>query len=83
MNLLYTLRVFSVGQPSGDVKLIFEYFGDDIDFEVEIEGEDDSYFRIDRINNPLALFEINAPLWFRGVSDTELEDAHKKMVSPV
>jgi len=74
---IYLEGVFR-GQPSGDVKVIFEYFGDDIDFEVEIEGEDDRYFRIDRINNPLALFEINAQLWFRGVSDAEFENAQKE-----
>jgi hypothetical protein len=54
----------------------FEYFGDDIDFKVEIEAEDDdNYFKVDRINNPLALFEINAINWFKNVSDSELEDA--------
>ncbi|MCH6198973.1 hypothetical protein MMU07_05260 [Aquiflexum sp. LQ15W] len=54
----------------------FEYFGDDIDFEVEIEKRDDSYFTIDRINNPLALFEINAINWFKNVSLTELDEAN-------
>ena len=54
----------------------FEFFGDDIDFKVEIEAEDDdNYFLVDRINNPLALFEINALNWFKNVSDSELEEA--------
>ncbi|MCS4432897.1 hypothetical protein [Aquiflexum gelatinilyticum] len=54
----------------------FEFFGDDIDFEVEIEAEDDdNYFKVDRINNPLALFEINALNWFQNVSDSELQEA--------
>lgn len=53
----------------------FEYFGDDIDFKVEIEAEDDdNYIKVDRINNPLALFQINAINWFKNVSDSELED---------
>lgn len=59
--------------------LVFEYYGDEIDFEVEIEAEDDDeYFKIDRINNPLALFEINALNWFRNVSESELENAEIK-----
>lgn len=54
----------------------FEFFGDDIDFKVEIEAEDDdNYFLVDRINNPLALFEINAINWFKNVSNSELEGA--------
>lgn len=54
----------------------FEFFGDDIDFKVEIEAEDDdNYFLVDRINNPLALFEINALNWFKNVSDSELAEA--------
>lgn len=62
---------------SGNVTpVIFEYFGDDIDFEVEIESKrDDEYFRVDRTNNPLALLEINAYRWFRDVNDGELDDA--------
>lgn len=56
--------------------VIFEYFGDDIDFEVEIESKrDDEYFKVDRTNNPLALLEINAHRWFRDVSSAELADA--------
>jgi hypothetical protein len=55
----------------------FEYFGDDIDFEVEIEADDDNYFRVDRINNPLALFELNAANWLRGVTTSEMNNAEK------
>lgn len=55
----------------------FEYFGDDIDFEVEIEGDDDNYFTIDRTNNPLALFELNAVNWLRNVSSSELNNADR------
>ncbi|MCH7398016.1 hypothetical protein MM236_08445 [Belliella sp. DSM 107340] len=54
--------------------LIYEYFGDDIDFEVEIESEG-QFFTIDARNNPLALFEINANNWFRGISDADFESA--------
>ncbi|MCH7412134.1 hypothetical protein MM213_01455 [Belliella sp. R4-6] len=54
--------------------LIYEYFGDDIDFEVEIEGEG-QFFTIDAMNNPLVLFEINANNWFRGISDADFENA--------
>lgn len=58
--------------------VVFEYFGDDIDFKVEIEGDDDDdYFTIDARNNPLALFEISAANWFRGVSDSDFEKAEK------
>lgn len=56
--------------------MTFEYFGDDIDFEVEIESRrDDEYFKVDRTNNPLALLEINADRWFRDVTNEELDDA--------
>lgn len=55
--------------------VVFEHFGDDIDFEVEIEGEDDTFFTIDAQNNPLALFEISAVNWFRGVSNADFENA--------
>jgi hypothetical protein len=66
-----------INNPDGTTKPFkFEFFGDDIDFEVEIEAEnDDNYFKVDRINNPLALFEINALNWFQNVSDSELQDA--------
>lgn len=67
------------GQDGDAYQVVFEYFGDDIDFEVEIEAEDDdAYFRIDRINNPLALLEINAYLWFRYISNAELDNAQKE-----
>ena len=61
----------------GDViPVVFEYFGDDIDFEIEIESErDDEYFKVDRVNNPLALLEINAYRWFRDVNNSELDNA--------
>jgi len=61
----------------GDViPVIFEYFGDDLDFEVEIESErDDAYFKIDRVNNPLALLEINAYRWFSDVNSGDLANA--------
>lgn len=55
----------------------FEYFGDDIDFEVEIVADDDNYFRIDRINNPLALFELNAINWLRNVTTSEMNSAER------
>jgi len=58
------------------VPVVFEYFGDDIDFEIEIESErDDEYFTVDRTNNPLALLEINAHRWFRDVNSEELSAA--------
>jgi len=62
-------------QGGGVTQVIFEYFGDDIDFEVEIESEDDEYFKVDRVNNPLALLEINANRWFRDVKNEELDNA--------
>lgn len=55
----------------------FEYFGDEIDFEVEIEADDDDYFTIDRINNPLALFELNAANWLANVSNSEMANAER------
>lgn len=56
--------------------VIFEYFGDDIDFEIEIESKrDNEYFKVDRVNNPLALLEINAHRWFRDINSAELADA--------
>ena len=39
---------------SDPIDVVFEYFGDEIDFEVEIEGDDDAFFTIDAQNNPLA-----------------------------
>lgn len=75
--------IYLEGQYSnqaGDAfQVIFQYFGDEIDFEVEIEAEeDDEYFLVDRINNPLALLEINAYLWFRDISNAELDNAQKE-----
>ena len=63
--------------PDGQtLPVVFEYFGDDIDFEIEIESDrDDEYFKIDRVNNPLALLEINAHRWFRDINNAELADA--------
>ncbi|HLU89697.1 MAG TPA: hypothetical protein VKZ51_07655 [Cyclobacteriaceae bacterium] len=55
--------------------VVFEYYGDDIDFEVEIESERDEYFKVNKTNNPLALLEINAHRWFRDVSSEELDKA--------
>ncbi len=57
------------------IPLRFEHFGDVIDFEVEIEAKNGGYFSVDRINNPLALLEINAFNWFSNVTDDELENA--------
>ncbi|SNR93284.1 hypothetical protein SAMN06295967_10143 [Belliella buryatensis] len=57
------------------IPLRFEHFGDDIDFEVEIEAKNGGYFTVDRINNPLALLEINALNWFSAVLESELENA--------
>ncbi|WP_439481458.1 hypothetical protein [Cyclobacterium plantarum] len=53
----------------------FELFGDDIDFEVEIEADDDNYFVVDRVNNPLILFELVPERWFSSISTSELENA--------
>ncbi|MGY6741540.1 MAG: hypothetical protein ACXIUQ_02310 [Cecembia sp.] len=64
-----------VYQSGATIPVVFEYYGDDIDFEVEIEAKDGGYFTIDAMNNPLALFEINAANWFRGISDSEFENA--------
>lgn len=55
--------------------VVFEYYGDEIDFEVEIEGDGDEFFIIDAQNNPLALFEISAVNWFRGVLNADFENA--------
>lgn len=63
--------------PAGQTTpVVFEYFGDDIDFEIEIDSDrDDEYFNVDRTNNPLALLEIHAHRWFRDLSQGELADA--------
>jgi hypothetical protein len=59
-----------------EIPVRFQYFGDEIDFRVEIESDDDDvYFKIDRVNNPLALFEINALNWFSQISDAEFNNA--------
>jgi hypothetical protein len=59
-----------------DIPVRFQYFGDEIDFKVEIESDDDdNYFKIDRVNNPLALFEINALNWFSQITDGEFNNA--------
>lgn len=71
---IYIEGTFS-SQNGAVIPVVYEFFGDDIDFEVEIEAEDDGYFTIDARNNPLALFEINAVNWFRGVNDSDFENA--------
>ncbi|EMS32352.1 hypothetical protein C943_01079 [Mariniradius saccharolyticus AK6] len=59
-----------------EIPVRFQYFGDEIDFKVEIESDDDdNYFKIDRMNNPLALFEINALNWFSQITDAEFNNA--------
>jgi len=55
----------------------FEHFGDEIDFEVEIDGDDDNYFRVDRINNPLALFQMNAVNWMKNLTIAEMNNAQR------
>lgn len=63
---------------NNSVPLIFEYFDDEIEFEIEIEAEDDDqYFRIDRIENPLVLFELNPGKWFSEVSMEDLGNADR------
>ncbi|MBD3627277.1 hypothetical protein [Cyclobacterium sp.] len=58
-----------------EISFRFELFGDDIDFEVEIEADDDNYFVVDRVNNPLILFELVPERWFSSISTSELENA--------
>ncbi|MFO7822416.1 MAG: hypothetical protein R6V72_00655 [Cyclobacterium sp.] len=58
-----------------EIPFRFELFGDDIDFEVEIEADDDRYFVVDRVNNPLILFELVPERWFSSISSLELENA--------
>ncbi|MBS4071014.1 MAG: hypothetical protein KGZ90_17845 [Algoriphagus sp.] len=57
----------------------FELFGDDdddIDFEVELEGEDDDdLFFLDKVNNPLALLQLDAKAWFSSISTSALDAA--------
>ncbi|WP_194777985.1 hypothetical protein [Pararhodonellum marinum] len=63
---------------NNSIPVVFEYFDDEIEFEVEIEPEDDDeYFRVDRIENPLVLFELNPSKWFNGVSEEDLEKAER------
>jgi hypothetical protein len=66
-------------QDGRSVPMKFEVYGnddDDFDFEVELEGDDDDdLFFLDGVNNPLALFQIDAKGWFSGVSTSELEKA--------
>lgn len=66
-------------QDGRSVPMRFQVFGnddDDFDFEVELEGDDDDdLFFLDGVNNPLALFEIDAKGWFVNVSTSELENA--------
>lgn len=66
-------------EDGSSVPMRFQVFGnddDDFDFEVELEGDDDDdLFFLDGVNNPLALFEIDAKGWFVNVSTSELEEA--------
>jgi hypothetical protein len=66
-----------VDSESNSIPLIFEYFDDEIEFEIEIESEDDEYFKVDRIENPLVLFELNPRRWFGDVTMEELQDAER------
>lgn len=66
-------------QDGRSVPMRFEVYGnddDDFDFEIELEGDDDDdLFFLDGVNNPLALFQIDAKGWFSGVSTSDLESA--------
>lgn len=66
-------------QDGSTIPMRFQVFGDDddeIDFEVELEAEnDDDLFFLDGVDNPFALFQIDANGWFENVSTAELEDA--------
>lgn len=66
-------------QDGRSIPMRFQVFGDDdddIDFEVELEAEDDDdLFFLNGVDNPFALFEIDAKGWFANVSTAELEDA--------
>ncbi|WP_209331735.1 hypothetical protein [Lunatimonas salinarum] len=59
-------------------QLIFEYYNDEIEFELEIEADDDRYFRVDQTNNPLILFELNPDSWFGVVSTSDIQNAEKR-----
>lgn len=67
-------------QDGRSVPMRFQVFGDDdddFDFQVELEGDDDDdLFFLDGVNNPLALFQINAKGWFVNVTTSELEKAN-------
>ncbi len=69
------LRGVYVDSQGNSIPMRFEHFGDDIDFEIEIEADDDSFFTIDRVTNPLAILEIHADNWFNGISNLEWENA--------
>lgn len=66
-------------EDGSSVPMRFQVFGnddDDFDFEVELEGDDDDdLFFLDGVNNPFALFQIDAKGWFVNVSTSELENA--------
>lgn len=61
------------------VPMKFQVYGnddDDFDFQVELEAEnDDDLFFLDGVNNPLALFQIDAKGWFINVTTSELQNA--------
>lgn len=66
-------------QDGRTVPMKFQVYGnddDDFDFQVELEAEDDDdLFFLDGVNNPLALFQIDAKGWFVNVTTSELENA--------
>lgn len=65
-------------QNGSSVPFSLQVFGDDdedLDFEVELEAENDGLFFLDGVSNPLALLEINAKGWFSGISNLELDNA--------
>lgn len=65
-------------QDGSSVPMRFQIFGDDddIDFDVELETDNDAdLFFLNGINNPFALFQIDAKNWFADVSRAALEDA--------
>ncbi|MBA4302456.1 hypothetical protein SAMN03080617_00761 [Algoriphagus alkaliphilus] len=65
-------------QDGRTVPMRFQVFGDDdddFDFEVELEADDDDLFFLNGVNNPLALFQIDAKGWFTKVGSFELETA--------
>ncbi len=66
-------------QNGNTVPLKFEVYGDDdddFDFKVELEAaDDDNLFFLKGVNNPFALFQIDAIGWFTQVTIAELEEA--------